>query len=50
MANVVYLDDITAGGTTVHVLVVLRHLDAVDDAFELAKVAVSGRDLTSLYI
>ena len=45
-----YLYDISAGGSAVHVLVIVGDLDAVDDAFELTKVAVCGSDLPSLNI
>ena len=45
-----YLYDVTTSSAAVHVLVVLRDLNTVDDPFELAKVAVCGRDLSRLHV
>lgn len=45
-----YLQYIPTGGPTVHVLVVMRDFDTVDDPLELAQVAVSGYNLTSGWI
>lgn len=43
-----YLYDIATSGTTVHVLVIFWHLNAIDNAFQLSKVAVGGCDLSCL--
>ena len=45
-----YLYDISAGCPTVHVLIILRDLNAVDNTFELTKIAVRGGDLSSLNV
>ncbi len=45
-----YLYDISACGAAVHVLVIVRYLNAVDDSLELTEVAVRRNDLPSLNI
>lgn len=45
-----YLYDITTGGATVHVLIILWDLYTVDDTLELTKVAICWHDFSSLNI